>query len=109
MGLCTNASLPGPHPPLTARQGDASACYHKRVKAEPAEWIVAEPGVVGGKPRVKGTRLSVAFLLGLLAQGWSEEEILENFPQLSREGLRAALQFASEALEEEGFIAVPSG
>ena len=95
--------------PLTARQRYTSACYHKRVKAEPAEWIVAEPGVVGGKPRVKGTRLSVAALLSLLAQGWSEEEILENFPQLSREGLRAALQFASEALEEEGFIAVSSG
>ncbi|GAA6742923.1 MULTISPECIES: DUF433 domain-containing protein [Thermus] len=70
------------------------------------EWIASDPGVLGGKPVVRGTRLSVAFLLGLLAQGWSREEILANYPQLPPEGLQAALAFAQEVLEEERLFAL---
>jgi uncharacterized protein (DUF433 family) len=42
-------------------------------------WITTNPNVLAGKPIVKGTRLSVSFLLGLFAQGWTEAQILENF------------------------------
>ena len=52
------------------------------------------------KPVVKGTRLSVDFLLGLLAQGWAEPEILRNYPGLEREDLRACLAYAAEALSK---------
>lgn len=69
--------------------------------------IEADPAVLGGKPVVKGTRLTVTFLLSLLAQGWSEADVLQSYPHLSREGLRAALAYASDALEDEGELALP--
>ncbi len=54
-------------------------------------WIISNPNVLAEKPIVKHTRLSVSFLLDLLSQGWTEAQILENYPQLSREGLHAAI------------------
>jgi uncharacterized protein (DUF433 family) len=63
--------------------------------------IRAEPKIAGGKPVVAGTRLSVEFLLGLLAEGWSFEQILENYPTLTRESLQAVFAFAAETLGDE--------
>jgi uncharacterized protein (DUF433 family) len=57
--------------------------------------------VLAGKPVVKGTRLTVAFSIDLLAHGWSEEEILRSYPGLTREDIRACLAYASEALHAE--------
>ena len=51
--------------------------------------IHSDPSILLGKPVIRGTRLSVEFLLGLLAEGWTEHDILESYPQLSREALRA--------------------
>jgi uncharacterized protein (DUF433 family) len=70
------------------------------------DWITSDPAILGGKPTVRGTRLSVVFLLGLLAQGWSQEQVLENYPQLTDEALRAALNYAQQSLEQERFIAL---
>ncbi|MBX6312801.1 MAG: DUF433 domain-containing protein [Isosphaeraceae bacterium] len=61
------------------------------------EWqdrIVVDPGILVGRPVVRGTRLSVEFLLGLMAQGWPEVEILHNYPGLAREDLLACLDYA---------------
>jgi uncharacterized protein (DUF433 family) len=69
-------------------------------------WITTNPDVLAGKPVVKGTRLSVSFLLGLLSQGWTEAQILENYPQLSREGLRVAIAYAQEMVEEEVMLEI---
>jgi uncharacterized protein (DUF433 family) len=63
--------------------------------------IVIDPEILVGKPVVKGSRLSVDFLLGLLAQGWTESEILRNFPGLEREDLLACWAYASEMLSQE--------
>ncbi|OAI53600.1 antitoxin [Planctomycetaceae bacterium SCGC AG-212-F19] len=63
--------------------------------------IVIDPDILVGKPVVKGTRLSVELLLGLLAQGWSESEILRNYPGLQREDLLACWAYAAEALGRE--------
>ena len=63
--------------------------------------IVIDPDVLAGKPVVRGTRLSVDFLLGLLAQGWSESEILRNYPGLQREDLLACWAYAAEVLSQE--------
>ena len=60
------------------------------------EHIHSDPRILAGKPVVRGTRLSVDFLLGLLAEGWSERDVLENYPQLSEEALRAMFTFATE-------------
>jgi uncharacterized protein (DUF433 family) len=71
-----------------------------------SERIVTDPGTCGGRPRVKGTRISVEFLLGLKAAGWSEEQILENYPHLTREDLQAVFAYAQSILEDESFVPV---
>jgi uncharacterized protein (DUF433 family) len=63
--------------------------------------IELNPNVLAGKPVVKGTRLSVEFVVDLLAQGWTEQQILENYPRLKREDIRACLAYASAVLQAE--------
>ena len=65
------------------------------------ERIVIDPGILVGKPVVKGTRLAVEFVVDLLAQGWSEKEILKNYPGLKQDGIRACLAYASASLHAE--------
>jgi uncharacterized protein (DUF433 family) len=67
------------------------------------EWrgkIISDKEVLAGKPVVKGTRLSVEFLLGLFANGWKEEEVLENYPTLKKEDIHAVFAFAQDGLKE---------
>jgi uncharacterized protein (DUF433 family) len=71
--------------------------------------IHSDPEVLLGKPVVKGTRLAVEFLLGLLAAGWTQEQILENYPSLTLEGLRAVFAFTAEAIQEESLYSVRLG
>ena len=65
------------------------------------ERIVIDPAVLCGKPVIRGTRLSVEFLIGLLADGWSEADVLQNYPGLTREDVLAALRYARERLSDE--------
>jgi len=73
----------------------------ERMRADWRERIHADPAILTGKPVVRGTRLAVDFLLELLAIGWSEEEILTNYPQLCRDDLRAVLAYACEHVRED--------
>ncbi len=59
------------------------------------ERISLDPKVLVGKPVIKGTRIAVAFVTELLAQGWSEAEILRNYPHLSIKDIRACRMYAS--------------
>jgi len=68
------------------------------------ERIVVDSAILAGKPIIKGTRLSVEFLLGLLATGWTEVQIFENYPQLKREDLQALFSFAQSCLQDEEFL-----
>jgi uncharacterized protein (DUF433 family) len=61
--------------------------------------IVCDPEILMGKPTIRGTRISVALILGWLGRGWSIEQILECYPQIQRDDVLAALSFASEALD----------
>jgi len=63
--------------------------------------IVADPAILVGKPVVKGTRLAVEFVVGLLAQGWSESEVLRNYPGITHEDIRACLAYAEDRLKDE--------
>ena len=63
--------------------------------------IVFDPAVLGGKPIIKGTRISVEFVIDLLARGWSTEEILREYDHLSQEDIQACLAYASEVLQSE--------
>jgi len=69
-----------------------------------AEWenrIEINPRILVGKLVVKGTRLSVEFIIDLLAQGWPESEILRNYPGLVQEDIQACLAYASAMLRSE--------
>jgi uncharacterized protein (DUF433 family) len=63
--------------------------------------IVVDPAVLTGKPVIKGTRLAVEFILDLLAEGWSHEEIERNYPSLTGEDIQAALRYAVEVMKRE--------
>ena len=65
------------------------------------EWIVSNPGVLGGKPCVRGTRISVEHILELFASGATREDILRAHPQVTADGLLAALQYAARSLKNE--------
>ncbi|MCI0397348.1 MAG: DUF433 domain-containing protein [Chloroflexi bacterium] len=65
------------------------------------ERIVIDPNILVGKPVIKGTRLAVEFIVDLLAQGWSEMEILQNYPGLTPEDIQACLGYASAILRAE--------
>lgn len=62
--------------------------------------IHSDPNVLGGKPVVKGTRLSADFILELFAAGWTEDQVFEGYPHLTREALRAVFAFAAETTRE---------
>ena len=79
----------------------------ERSDMEWREYIHSDPSVLVGKPVVRGTRLSVDFLLDLAAAGWTEQQILENYPSLTREGLRAVFAYAAECMREERIHATP--
>lgn len=69
-----------------------------------ADWrtrITIDPTILAGKPIIKGTRISVEFVLELLANGWAGKEIMENYPQLNKEDIQAALRYATDILKEE--------
>jgi uncharacterized protein (DUF433 family) len=57
--------------------------------------IAVDPAVLVGKPVIKGTRLSVEFVVGLLAEGWSEGEIFRNYPGIAREDVLACIEYGS--------------
>ena len=63
--------------------------------------IIVDPEILVGKPVIKGTRLTVDYIIELLAQGWSEAEILRNYPGLTSEDIRANLLYASEMIRSE--------
>lgn len=71
--------------------------------------IHADPKVLGGKPVLRGTRLAVDFVLGLLAEGWSLEQLRVSYPQVTDEALRAVFAYAAEVLHEQTVLPVRPG
>ena len=65
------------------------------------ERITFDPKILVGKPTVKGTRISVQHVIDLLAAGWTHEQVLDSYPSLSAEDIRACLAYASELLHGE--------
>lgn len=66
--------------------------------------IVTSPDTLFGKPRIRGTRIGVEFILDLLASGWSEAKILESYPHLSQADLQAVFAFVRDCMKDETFI-----
>jgi uncharacterized protein (DUF433 family) len=66
-----------------------------------SDHIVVDPAVLAGKPIIRGTRLSVEFIVQLLAQGWSEIEIQKDYPGITHAQIAACLQYAADVLGSE--------
>ena len=62
--------------------------------------IITDPAILGGKPVVRGARLSVEFILELIASGATPDDIVATYPSLTREDVRAAAQFAAQVLSD---------
>jgi uncharacterized protein (DUF433 family) len=63
--------------------------------------IALDPDVLAGKPVIRGTRLSVEFIIGLMADGWSETDILANYSNIAHEDIIACLAYARDTLSSE--------
>jgi uncharacterized protein (DUF433 family) len=66
--------------------------------------IVSDPAVLGGKPVVKGTRISVEFLLELFASGATRADVLKSYPHLMVEDVEEALRYAADVLKHDRVI-----
>lgn len=71
------------------------------------ERIEENPAVLAGKPVIKGTRIAVEFVLDLFANGWQESQVLEEYPGLKHEDIRACFLFAKEATQHERIFRRP--
>ena len=63
--------------------------------------IALDAAMLAGKPVVRGSRLAVDFIVGLQGQGWTEADILRNYPGITHEDIAACLRYASEILQSE--------
>lgn len=63
--------------------------------------IVLDPAILAGKPVISGTRLSVDFIIGLMADGWAEADILRNYPGITHQDIAACLAYARDMLRAE--------
>jgi uncharacterized protein (DUF433 family) len=63
--------------------------------------IVVDSKILTGKPVIRGTRVSVEFVVELLAAGWSHAQVLASYPHLTEDDIRACLAYASELLRDE--------
>lgn len=68
------------------------------------ERIVLNPKIMAGKPIIKGTRLSVQYILSLLANGYTVDELLEEYKGLKKEDITACLLYASETIENTTYM-----
>jgi len=68
------------------------------------ERITVNPKILGGKPIIRGTRISVEFILDLLASGVNEDEILQDYAHLTREDIHACLKYAARSFKNEIYL-----
>jgi uncharacterized protein (DUF433 family) len=95
---------------MTKAISEAASAPALEQDVEPIDWrrfIHADKSIIAGKPVVKGTRLGAEFILRLFAGGMTTEEVLENYPGLTPEALRAVFSFAAEVVGEEIWSVLP--
>ncbi len=69
--------------------------------------IETRPDVMGGKPVIRDTRITVEIILDWLAAGWSEADVFANYPRLSPDALKAVFAFAREIVADQLYTVVP--
>lgn len=85
---------------------ERASCTERGLVMDWRDQIESKPDVLCGKPCLRGTRLSVEHLVGLLALGWSTEDVIDAYPGLSKEDLFACLKFAAESVANEQLFPV---
>jgi uncharacterized protein (DUF433 family) len=70
-------------------------------------YIVSNDNVILGKPAIKGTRIAVEFIIDRLADGWTEEDILTNYPNLTRKDLLAVFAYLSDSIKDGLLLSYP--
>lgn len=70
------------------------------------EWIVIDSSICSGKPTLRGTRIMVKNILGMIAGGYTVDKILETYPELTKEMVEAALEYAARVIDEEQVVAL---
>jgi uncharacterized protein (DUF433 family) len=70
-------------------------------------YIISDKDVLLGKPTIKGTRISVEHIVGLLAQGWTENDIIENYPRLTKQSLQAVFAYIQDFIHD-GLLFTPT-
>ena len=68
------------------------------------DYIISDKQVLLGKPIIKGTRISVELILELLASGWTERQLLESYPNLSENALRAVFLYLRDCIQQEFYF-----
>lgn len=92
------------------RASEAAEAYTAAAKPRRLlDRITVDSNVLVGKPIVRGTRLSVELILDFLAGGWTEQDLLDNYPHISREDILACIAFASERIKAERIYPLPAG
>lgn len=69
--------------------------------------IILDANVLAGKPIIKGTRISVEFVVDLLARGWTIDQVLREYDHLTRDDIQACLSYASDVLKSERVYLLP--
>lgn len=70
--------------------------------------ISIDPKIMGGKPVITGTRITIEHILELLSGGWSEEHIVKEYPHLTRDAIRDALRYATALTRDESVFPLPT-
>lgn len=70
--------------------------------------ITVDPKILVGKPVIKGTRISVEFVVDLLGRGWTPEQILREYDHLTQQDIQACLAYASDILKSERVYLLPA-
>lgn len=70
--------------------------------------IIIDPKILVGKPVIRGTRIAVEFVIDLLAEGWSHQQILANYPHLTQQDITACLRYAGSMMKQERVYPIPA-
>jgi uncharacterized protein (DUF433 family) len=72
------------------------------------EYIHSDPNILLGKPVIIGTRISVELILELLAEGWTQEMILDSYPNVTEQHIKAVFAYTKESVENDRFFPISS-
>jgi uncharacterized protein (DUF433 family) len=70
--------------------------------------IVIDPKILVGKPVIRGTRIAIEFVIDLLAEGWSSQQIISTFPHVTERDIAACLRYAGSMMKQERIYPIPA-